>query len=313
MKPGMSKRGLRGASLDQLEKNLAEAFAILDSMGASNNIKRSPSSNRMNGLQEAIQSFAVSKRSINNGKLATLEAKINEAFSILRDLGVEIKRADQPAKRSKVLNLNQLERDLREAFALANSLEAVHKRAVSPAKSSQLDKNLSEAFALLKRAETSPLSKRATSKKSVSKRSSSKKSDRLVRLEAQLAEAFAILDDMGVSKRGGRGSGRLRELQNSLSEARTSMAVSKRGVGGPARLRDLKNNLDEALSILQVSKRSAQGSVSYDLDKLERNLNDAFALLAEMGVSDDGDALNMKKKKKRSESPADPEALTAED
>ena len=57
-----------------------------------------------------------------------------------------------------------------------------------------------------------------------------------------------------------------------------------------------------------------KGSVSYDLDKLERNLNDAFALLAEMGVSDDGDALNMKKKKKkRSESPADPEALTAED
>ena len=38
MKPGMSKRGLRGASLDQLEKNLAEAFAILDSMGASNNV-----------------------------------------------------------------------------------------------------------------------------------------------------------------------------------------------------------------------------------------------------------------------------------
>ena len=29
-----------------------------------------------------------------------------------------------------------------------------------------------------------------------------------MRLEAQLAEAFAILDDMGVSKRGGRGSGR---------------------------------------------------------------------------------------------------------
>ena len=58
-----------------------------------------------------------------------------------------------------------------------------------------------------------------------------------------------------------------------------------------------------------------KGSVSYDLDKLERNLNDAFALLAEMGVSDDGDALNlnMKKKKRSSESLADPEALTAED
>ena len=36
MKPGMTKRGLRGASLDQLEKNLEEAFAILDSMGVSN-------------------------------------------------------------------------------------------------------------------------------------------------------------------------------------------------------------------------------------------------------------------------------------
>ena len=36
MKPGMAKRGLKGASLDQLEKNLEEAFAILDSMGVSN-------------------------------------------------------------------------------------------------------------------------------------------------------------------------------------------------------------------------------------------------------------------------------------
>ena len=36
MKPGMSKRGIRGANLDQLEKNLEEAFAILDSMGVSN-------------------------------------------------------------------------------------------------------------------------------------------------------------------------------------------------------------------------------------------------------------------------------------
>ena len=60
--------------------------------------------------------------------------RINEAFSLLRELGVEIKRADYgggPAKRSlssKVLNLNQLERDLREVFALANSMEAVQKR-----------------------------------------------------------------------------------------------------------------------------------------------------------------------------------------
>ena len=39
MKPGMSKRGgLRGANLDQLEKNLAEAFAILDTMGVSSNV-----------------------------------------------------------------------------------------------------------------------------------------------------------------------------------------------------------------------------------------------------------------------------------
>ena len=59
--------------------------------------------------------------------------RINEAFSILRELGVEIKRADYggPAKRSrssKVLNLNELERDLREVFELANSMEAVQKR-----------------------------------------------------------------------------------------------------------------------------------------------------------------------------------------
>ena len=39
MKPGMAKRGLRGASLDQLEKNLAEAFAILDTMGVSKNVR----------------------------------------------------------------------------------------------------------------------------------------------------------------------------------------------------------------------------------------------------------------------------------
>ena len=56
---------------------------------------------------------------------------------------------------------------------------------------------------------------------------------------------------------------RLRELQNSLSEAYNILAVSKRGVGSPARLRDLKNNLDEAFSMLQVSKRSAQVRVSW--------------------------------------------------
>ena len=39
MKPGMSKRGLRGASLAQLEKNLAEAFAILDTMGISKEVR----------------------------------------------------------------------------------------------------------------------------------------------------------------------------------------------------------------------------------------------------------------------------------
>ena len=91
--PWMTKRGARGISLDQLEKDLEEAFALLDSMGVSNvcrtpskiddclvqlhnmfQIKRSPSS-RMNGLEEAINSFSVSKRSINNGRLETLEAK----------------------------------------------------------------------------------------------------------------------------------------------------------------------------------------------------------------------------------------------
>ena len=92
MKPGMAKRGLKGASLDQLEKNLEEAFAILDSMGVSNvsakqtwhggvllttnyfQIKRSQSS-RMNSLEQAINSLSLSKRSINNEKLASLEAK----------------------------------------------------------------------------------------------------------------------------------------------------------------------------------------------------------------------------------------------
>ena len=63
----------------------------------------------------------------------------------------------------------------------------------------------------------------------------------------------------------GRPHLRLRELQNSLSEAMDVLAVSKRGVGGPARLRDLKNNLDEAFSILQVSKRSAQVRISDNL------------------------------------------------
>jgi len=195
-------------------------------------------------------------------------------------------------------------------FALANSMEAVQKRAMNPAKSSQLEKNLSEAFTLLKRSKSQPY----TTSKSKRAPSNSKKSDRLVKLEAQLAEAFAILNDMGVSKRsgGGGGFGRLRELQNSLSEAYNILSVSKRGVGSPARLRDLKNNLDEAFSMLQVSKRSAQGSVSYDLDKLESNLNEAFALLAEMGVTEDD--LKIKKKKKRSEAEAtDPEVLTKED
>ena len=74
---------------------------------------------------------------------------------------------------------------------------------MNPAKSSQLDKNLSEAFALLKRSKSV-----SYSSSSKSKRAPSKKSDRLVKLEAQLAEAFAILNDMGVSKRGGGGSGR---------------------------------------------------------------------------------------------------------
>ena len=55
---------------------------------------------------------------------------------------------------------------------------------------------------------------------------------------------------------------RLRELQDSLSEAYNILGVSKRGVGSPARLRDLKNNLDDAFSMLQVSKRSAQVSIS---------------------------------------------------
>ena len=41
---------------------------------------------------------------------------------------------------------------------------------------------------------------------------------------------------------------------------------------------------------------------------MERNLNDAFALLAEMGVGDD-DALGLKMKKKS----ADQDALTKED
>ena len=102
MKPGMAKRGLKGASLDQLEKNLEEAFAILNSMGVSNvsawrttynliyssvllprnhfQIKRSQSS-RMNNLEQAINSFTLSKRSINNEKLASLEAKYEKKFS----------------------------------------------------------------------------------------------------------------------------------------------------------------------------------------------------------------------------------------
>ena len=80
---------------------------------------------------------------------------------------------------------------------------------MNPAKSSQLDKNLSEAFALLKRSKSAP------SSSSKSKRAPSKKSDRLVKLEAQLAEAFAILNDMGVSKRsGGGGSGREASIHN---------------------------------------------------------------------------------------------------
>ena len=40
MKSGFNKRGgVSGTNLDQLERNLAEAFAILDSMGVSDNVK----------------------------------------------------------------------------------------------------------------------------------------------------------------------------------------------------------------------------------------------------------------------------------
>ena len=35
----MMKRGVSGTNLDQLERNLAEAFAILESMGVSNNVR----------------------------------------------------------------------------------------------------------------------------------------------------------------------------------------------------------------------------------------------------------------------------------
>ena len=38
MKHGLAKRGLRGASLDELEKNLAEAFAILETLGVSTDV-----------------------------------------------------------------------------------------------------------------------------------------------------------------------------------------------------------------------------------------------------------------------------------
>ena len=38
-KSRLAKRGLRGASLAQLEKNLAEAFAILDTMGISKEVR----------------------------------------------------------------------------------------------------------------------------------------------------------------------------------------------------------------------------------------------------------------------------------
>ena len=68
-----------------------------------------------------------------------------------------------------------------------------------------------------------------------------------------------------VTKRHIYGPPRLRELQNSLSEAYNILAVSKRGVGSPVRLRELKNNLDEAFSMLQVSKRSAQVRIAFIL------------------------------------------------
>ena len=39
-KSGLAKRGLKGKSLDQLEKDLAEAFALLDTMGVSKNVRK---------------------------------------------------------------------------------------------------------------------------------------------------------------------------------------------------------------------------------------------------------------------------------
>ena len=38
-KSGLAKRGMKGKSLDQLEKDLAEAFALLDTMGLSKNVR----------------------------------------------------------------------------------------------------------------------------------------------------------------------------------------------------------------------------------------------------------------------------------
>ena len=90
----MMKRGVSGTNLDELERNLAEAFAILESMGVSNNV-RNPSFEIVTEillyfcmLQIERRTSTKSKRGLRGSSLAQLEKNLAEAFAILDTMGI---------------------------------------------------------------------------------------------------------------------------------------------------------------------------------------------------------------------------------
>ena len=91
----MSKRGLRGTSLDQLEKNLAEAFAILDTMGVSTNVINCICTLNLQYLHSITILTTIlqikrgmSKRGLRGASLDELEKNLAEAFAILDTMGI---------------------------------------------------------------------------------------------------------------------------------------------------------------------------------------------------------------------------------
>ena len=94
----MMKRGVSGNNLDELERNLAEAFAILESMGVSSNVRCSCLSFTWNKtwlchLHSQIErrTSPKSKRGLRGANLDELEKNLAEAFAILDDMGISKK------------------------------------------------------------------------------------------------------------------------------------------------------------------------------------------------------------------------------